>query len=423
MEKNNIYIGNRYVPIFANPVEWDNLREYEPLTIVTYNGTAYTSKQRVPVGTALNNKEYWVVTGNYNQQVEIYRQETEAVKDSLVGVNTDIKNLKANDANTNKRVDELDSKVTTLDGKIIELTEMVVVGDSYMTGYQPAGGNIGKPIPNIVASSLGLTLHNYATNASGYTKGGDAGTTFYQQVVNASNDKAFENDKVKYVAFIGGRNDYADTISPNGIATAIQQCATYSANNFTNAEILFIPLWDFNRPTKNIINCISDVAGYPLGIGGNGKIRTSPDLALSYIGRSELFYNGTDIHPNQNGANHFAKNITSFILGGSPLIINAIDNYTGDWEFYDIACEIRNGCAFIAGTVKKGALPVDGDIILTTKPNMRPRNRLWSIGFNTNGDGITLFALEPSGELKIWKNLTGTHSSTSNYGFNFSFPI
>ena len=72
---NNIYIGNRYVPVFANPVEWDNLREYEPLTIVTYNGTAYTSKQTVPVGTALNNTDYWVVTGNYNAQVEAYRRE------------------------------------------------------------------------------------------------------------------------------------------------------------------------------------------------------------------------------------------------------------------------------------------------------------------------------------------------------------
>lgn len=77
--KNNIYIGNRYVPVFADPVEWNNLREYEPLTIVTYQGTAYTSRKTVPVGTALNNTDYWVVTGNYNAQVEAYRQETQAL--------------------------------------------------------------------------------------------------------------------------------------------------------------------------------------------------------------------------------------------------------------------------------------------------------------------------------------------------------
>lgn len=77
-QPNNIYIGNRYVPIFADPVEWNNLREYEPLTIVTYQGTSYTSKQTVPVGTPLNDTNYWVVTGNYNAQVaELLKQVTQ----------------------------------------------------------------------------------------------------------------------------------------------------------------------------------------------------------------------------------------------------------------------------------------------------------------------------------------------------------
>ena len=30
------YIGARYVPIFANPTEWNPNQAYEPLTIVTY---------------------------------------------------------------------------------------------------------------------------------------------------------------------------------------------------------------------------------------------------------------------------------------------------------------------------------------------------------------------------------------------------
>lgn len=84
---NNIYVGNRYVPIFANPIEWDNLRVYEPLTIVTYQGTAYTSKKTVPVGTDLSNTEYWVVTGNYNAQVEMYRKDVEDVKEDVALLN------------------------------------------------------------------------------------------------------------------------------------------------------------------------------------------------------------------------------------------------------------------------------------------------------------------------------------------------
>lgn len=73
------YVGARYVPKFATPIAWDNARTYEALEIVTYLGTSYTSKKPVPTGVEITNTEYWVVTGNYNAQVEEYRQEVQAV--------------------------------------------------------------------------------------------------------------------------------------------------------------------------------------------------------------------------------------------------------------------------------------------------------------------------------------------------------
>lgn len=69
------YIGSRYVPIFADPAEWNSARTYEPLTIVLNEGNSYTSRQFVPVGVELTNTDYWLETGNYNAQVEQYRQE------------------------------------------------------------------------------------------------------------------------------------------------------------------------------------------------------------------------------------------------------------------------------------------------------------------------------------------------------------
>lgn len=63
------YIGARYVPIFADPVEWQPNKLYEPLTIVTYNNSSYTSKQTVPAGISPDNGEYWVETGNFNAQI------------------------------------------------------------------------------------------------------------------------------------------------------------------------------------------------------------------------------------------------------------------------------------------------------------------------------------------------------------------
>lgn len=71
------YIGARYVPLFADPAEWDNQRTYEPLTIVIHNGNSYTSRQYVPAGINITDTDFWALTGNYNAQVEIYRQETQ----------------------------------------------------------------------------------------------------------------------------------------------------------------------------------------------------------------------------------------------------------------------------------------------------------------------------------------------------------
>lgn len=63
----NRYIGARYVPIFAG--DWDNTQEYEPLTIVSYQGDSYTSRGYVPTGIAITNTQYWAKTGDFNQQV------------------------------------------------------------------------------------------------------------------------------------------------------------------------------------------------------------------------------------------------------------------------------------------------------------------------------------------------------------------
>ena len=69
------YIGPRIAPVFADPVEWSSTKQYEPLTIVTYQGNSFTSRQFVPVGIGIDNADFWVETGNYNAQVEAYRQE------------------------------------------------------------------------------------------------------------------------------------------------------------------------------------------------------------------------------------------------------------------------------------------------------------------------------------------------------------
>ena len=96
----NVYVGHRYVPkIFG---EWDKQNEYEGLSIVTHKGNSYTSKKRVPVGIDILNEEFWVVTGNYNAQIEHYRQD---VRDLEKNVNDNVNNI-------NKKITKNENDIT-----------------------------------------------------------------------------------------------------------------------------------------------------------------------------------------------------------------------------------------------------------------------------------------------------------------------
>ena len=64
------YIGAKYVPSFADPIEWDNTRNYENLVMVQYNGDTYISKIPVPRGINIDNADYWVLFSNYSAQYQ-----------------------------------------------------------------------------------------------------------------------------------------------------------------------------------------------------------------------------------------------------------------------------------------------------------------------------------------------------------------
>ena len=96
------YVGARYVPLFADPMEWNSANTYEPLTIVLHEGNSYTSKQFVPVGVDIDNTTYWAETGNYNAQVEQYRQEVLKYLNSIkFSIGTLTSSMELNDPTTN----------------------------------------------------------------------------------------------------------------------------------------------------------------------------------------------------------------------------------------------------------------------------------------------------------------------------------
>src|SRR5690625_390586 len=117
--KRNVYVGHRYVPLIMD--EWDKTISYEGLSIVTYQGGSYTSKKRVPVGIDIKDNEYWAMTGNYNAQVEQYRQDVrdmeDRVTDEMEEVSENMNNL---ELNTNEKIGILEEDINSNTNKILD---------------------------------------------------------------------------------------------------------------------------------------------------------------------------------------------------------------------------------------------------------------------------------------------------------------
>jgi hypothetical protein len=128
-----MYIGARYVPIFADPVEWDDAREYEPLTIVIHDGSCYTSKCYVPKGAQLppypeGQTKYWVKTSDYNYQfadlkktvldlsrlVEQFQKDNKAFTDLINGWNEKVQQWETDITAWGERLDTVESNITDL---------------------------------------------------------------------------------------------------------------------------------------------------------------------------------------------------------------------------------------------------------------------------------------------------------------------
>nr|DAL96323.1 MAG TPA: hypothetical protein [Caudoviricetes sp.] len=129
----SMYIGARYVPIFADPVEWDDEREYEPFTIVVHNGDCYTSKCYVPKGAQLppypeGQTKYWVKTSDYNYQfadlkktvtdlsrlVEQFQKDNERFTELINGWNEKVIQWEKDMAAWGERLDTVESNVADL---------------------------------------------------------------------------------------------------------------------------------------------------------------------------------------------------------------------------------------------------------------------------------------------------------------------
>lgn len=269
---NRQYVGARYVPKVMG--EWNKALQYEPLSIVTYLGNSFTSKVPVPPNIDISNKTYWVNTGNYNAQVEAYRQETAQLQNRL------------NDEITNRKNDTKDN--------------ILWIGDSYSVNYN-------HKLPNGVRDMLNAkNWYEYSKGGAGFA-GAWAGASFNDLIEEAKKEmSASQKEMIKYVYIVGGAND--SSFSWTDVKAKVISTVKNARNSFPNAHVCFIfascaydTYQDLFTKTKNMANdnyvpCI---------------------FAMPYYYLSGSFYNADNLHFSEAATNYIISVISNLLSGSS----------------------------------------------------------------------------------------------------------
>lgn len=259
------YTGMRYVPVFADPPEWSSANSYEPLEIVIHEGNSYTSKTFVPVGIDISNEDFWALTGNYNAQVEQYRQE-----------------------------------VLAFDGRITKLeqqdTEIAVIGDSFSV-YSYSNGAVvpnGNELWNKVEASTGYAIRNFAKGGAGWIDHDGTSNTFQSQLGRAIS--TLDPFKTKMVVVFGGVNDYSSfSSSASNIKFAI---ATF-LNTYKNSPLNDVPVvYIANATPINRFNVIPVMLEWFMYASPN-KASFATSFAWALKGKNA--YADDYVHPNTLG--------------------------------------------------------------------------------------------------------------------------
>lgn len=150
------YVGARYVPKFAEPIDWDIERGYESLTIVTYKGESYTSKCPVPPGIDIKNTRYWALTGAYNAQVEEYKNQVKDLSQQVTEFASDNKEFREKITQYEKDNAEMKNSVASTVARVDALAERVDNADAAISDLQAGQAQTFKDIAALEAKDADL---------------------------------------------------------------------------------------------------------------------------------------------------------------------------------------------------------------------------------------------------------------------------
>lgn len=287
--KMNTYIGARYVPKFADTPgsEWDNAIAYEPFTIVLYQGNSFTSKTFVPVGVDINNSTYWAVTGEYNAQVEAYREQVINLTNTLSPI------IEA----VNKNV----------------IKNYIFLGDSYQSGYfngveyaLTSFLDVALPLVNLPDGSY------WRAEGNGYGFVGVNNKKFID-LIQTLDSQITNKESITDIIVEGGLNDIGKDIQNNA-----QNFIDYVKSKYPNAKVYLI--YPGQRLTdSNVLEIQTTITRYKnLGAIGYNWVNGFDGVLKN---KNRYFSIQDNQHPTQNGQNALGMAFATWInTGECPFI-------------------------------------------------------------------------------------------------------
>lgn len=304
-------------------------------------------------------------------------------------------------------------------------SEIVVLGDSFTQGYLAGGGYANPNMPTIIASELGLNLHNYGVNASGYT----LANSFQSQANAAIADTSYDHARVKYVLVIGGIND-ANAVPKPDCSTASKLLQQTLASTFPTADIFIIPNWggvaldiDHTKVFRSICSVAND----------NSRVSFLYDNLKTLIGYYTLM--GADnVHPTQDGYYVMAKAITAMILGGNLPRSKALSITAGaGWDVSNLNVIRGEDDLLVYGYVTATQTITASETTIAVLPPdsgcVGAGSYIESIATNYKSypidiePGVSLIGYEQNGFIGLQNDRGNTIAANTNIAINFRLPI
>ncbi len=410
------YIGARYVPLFADPLEWDSTQTYEPLTVVYYQGNSYTSRQAVPTGIEITNTTYWAMTGNYNAQVEQYRAEV-ATFDGRITQNTsdisDETTARQNaDATLREDVDDNTDAITAIMANNWVTSEriaqnavlpsklgksVIFIGDSWGQGYSP-DGNVTSWI-NIVKPSLqglGTTVYDSSRGGIGLT----TGTYTYLSQLRTLESTVTNKEAVTLIYIGGGWNDNSSNSADykNGIAALMQ----YINANYPYANVVIDWFGSGNANLTSIFaHAYSNKVHEHACELGLREITGKKPILVNAIGTlmSESYYASDGYHPNQTGQHVVARHVHNMLFGLPDSNYQSMRNLV----LTPVAATSSNSLKFYIPEFWTTAGNMTGNIVGGYLHGEYTFTTAQSANFNGNG---SIFDALITGDVNVFRDMT-----------------